>query len=184
RPWQPRQSGQSQRQDCALDVRRRRADEEPRRAAASVRGNMPATFDNYIAGQWVRGSNTAANRNPSDLPDVIGDYAMADADQTRAAIAAAKNAFAEWSISPIQRRADLLDAVGSEILARKDEIGRLLAREEGKTLAEAVGEATRAGHIFKFFAGEAVRLSGEKLPSVRPRGGVEITRQPVGGVGL
>ena len=128
--------------------------------------------------------DTVANRNPSDLADVIGEYAMADADQTRAAIAAAKRAFAEWSVSPIQRRADILDAVGSEILARKDEIGRLLAREEGKTLAEGVGETTRAGQIFKFFAGEALRLSGEKLPSVRPGVDVEITREPIGVIGL
>ena len=87
-------------------------------------------------------------------------------------------------MSPIQRRADILDAVGSEILARKDEIGRLLAREEGKTLAEGVGETTRAGQIFKFFAGEAVRLSGEKLPSIRPGVDVEITREPIGVIGL
>jgi acyl-CoA reductase-like NAD-dependent aldehyde dehydrogenase len=145
---------------------------------------MSATFDNYIAGEWVGGADTIANRNPSDLADVIGEYAMADAEQTRTAIAAAKTVFAEWSVSPIQRRADILDAVGSEILARKDEIGRLLAREEGKTLAEGVGETTRAGQIFKFFAGEAVRLSGEKLPSIRPGVDVEITREPIGVIGL
>ena len=60
----------------------------------------------------------------------------------------------------------------------------LLAREEGKTLPEAVGEAARAGHIFKFFAGEALRCGGEKLASVRPGVEVEITREPVGVVGL
>src|SRR5213078_5152908 len=84
----------------------------------------------------------------------------------------------------IQERANILDKVGSDILARKDEIGRLLSREEGKTLPEGVGETVRAGHIFKFFAGEALRLSGEKLPSVRPGVDVEITREPVGVVGL
>ena len=63
-------------------------------------------------------------------------------------------------------------------------LGRLLAREEGKTLPEGIGETVRAGHIFKFFAGEALRLAGEKLPSVRPGVEVEITREPVGVVGL
>ena len=145
---------------------------------------MPSTFDNYVAGEWVSGSSTAANRNPSDLTDVVGEYAMGDAAQTRDAIAAAKTAFAAWSVSPIQQRADVLDKVGSEILARKDEIGRLLAREEGKTLPEGIGETVRAGHIFKFFAGEALRLSGEKLPSVRPGVEVEITREPIGVVGI
>src|SRR5213078_3273288 len=84
----------------------------------------------------------------------------------------------------IQERANILDKVGSDILARKDDIGRLLSREEGKTLPEGVGETVRAGHIFKFFAGEALRLSGEKLPSVRPNIDVEITREPLGVVGL
>ena len=101
-----------------------------------------------------------------------------------AAIAAAKQAFPAWSTGSIQERANILDKVGTEILARKDEIGRLLSREEGKTLPEGVGETVRAGHIFKFFAGEVLRLSGEKLPSVRPGVDVEITREPIGVVGL
>ena len=73
---------------------------------------------------------------------------------------------------------------GNEILARKDELGRLLSREEGKTLPEGIGEAARAGMIFKFFAGEALRLAGEKIASVRPGVDVEVTREPVGVVGL
>jgi aldehyde dehydrogenase (NAD+) len=141
-------------------------------------------FDNYINGEWVPGSSWTANRNPSDLSDVIGEYAQADAEQTNAAVSAAKRAFGSWAISSIQDRASILDKVGSDILARKDEIGRLLAREEGKTLAEGIGETARAGHIFKFFAGEALRLSGETIPSVRPGVEVEITREPVGVVGL
>jgi acyl-CoA reductase-like NAD-dependent aldehyde dehydrogenase len=141
-------------------------------------------FDNYINGEWVPGSSWTANRNPSDLSDVIGDYAQADAEQTNAAVSAAKRALGGWAISSIQDRANILDKVGSDILARKDEVGRLLAREEGKTLPEGIGETARAGHIFKFFAGEALRLSGEKIPSVRPGVDVEITREPVGVVGL
>ena len=145
---------------------------------------MPNRYDNYIDGNWVGGSSWTANRNPSDLSDVIGEYAQADADQTSAAVAAATQAFAAWSVSSIQDRANILDKAGSDILARKEEIGRLLAREEGKTLAEGIGETARAGHIFKFFAGEALRLSGEKVPSVRPGVDVEITREPIGAVGL
>ncbi len=141
-------------------------------------------FRNYINGEWVPGAAWTPNRNPSDLSDVIGEYAQADAAGTKSAIDAARAAFPGWSTGPIQTRADMLDKVGSEILARKDEIGRLLAREEGKTLPEGVGETVRAGHIFKFFAGEVLRAAGEKLPSVRPGVDVEITREPVGVVGL
>jgi alpha-ketoglutaric semialdehyde dehydrogenase len=141
-------------------------------------------FRNYIAGDWVAGATVTLNRNPSDSSDVIGEYAQADVAQTRAAIAAAKQAFPGWATGSIQERANILDRAGNEILARKDELGRLLSREEGKTLPEGIGEAARAGNIFKFFAGEALRLSGEKLPSVRPGVEVEITREPLGVVGL
>src|SRR5664279_6653218 len=97
---------------------------------------------------------------------------------------AARAAFPVWSMSSIQDRANLLDAVGNAILARKDELGRLLSREEGKTLPEGIGEVVRAGQIFKFFGGEALRLAGEKIPSVRPGIDVEITREPIGVVGI
>jgi alpha-ketoglutaric semialdehyde dehydrogenase len=139
---------------------------------------------NLINGQWVEGAATTRNINPSDTRDVIGEYAQADAAQAREAVAAAHAAFGAWSLSTPQQRFDILDAAGSEILARRSELGDLLAREEGKTLPEAIGEVVRAGNIFKFFAGEALRGAGDVLPSVRPGVGVEVTREPVGVVGL
>ena len=139
---------------------------------------------NWIGGAWVDGSGVSRNINPSDLSDLIGEYAQADAAQTGEAIAAAHAAFPKWSVSTPQQRFDALDAAGTEILARKAELGDLLAREEGKTLPEAIGEVGRAGQIFKFFAGEALRIPGEKLGSVRPGLDVEITREPVGVVGI
>ncbi|WP_296746953.1 aldehyde dehydrogenase family protein [Mesorhizobium sp.] len=138
---------------------------------------------NLIAGEWL-GGEASPNINPSNTHDVVGDYARATADDSRAAIAAAKAAFPAWSRSPILERHALLRKAGDEIMARKLELGSLLAREEGKTLAEAIGEVTRAGQIFDFFAGEVLRLSGETLPSVRPGIGVEITREPLGVVGI
>ena len=139
---------------------------------------------NLINGQWLDGAAVSRNINPSDTRDLIGEYAQADAAQADLAIAAATAAFPAWSLSTPQQRFDILDAVGSEILARRAELGDLLAREEGKTLPEAIGEVVRAGNIFKFFAGEALRPGGESLPSVRPGVGVEITREAVGVVGL
>jgi len=145
---------------------------------------MSEMYRNFIAGDWVAGAETAKNINPSDLSDVIGEYARADRAQADTAIAAARAAFPVWSMSSIQDRANLLDAVGNAILARKDELGRLLSREEGKTLPEGIGEVVRAGQIFKFFGGEALRLAGEKIQSIRPGVDVEITREPLGVIGI
>src|SRR5690606_37839458 len=110
--------------------------------------------------------------------------ARADAAQTRTAIEAAASASRSWRHATPEQRADSLDAIGTEILARRDELGRLLAREEGKTLAEGIGETVRAARVFKFFAGEALRVGGERLPSVRPGVDIEITREPEGVIGI
>ncbi len=139
---------------------------------------------NYINGQWVPGATWSKNINPSDLSDVIGEYAYADQAQAEQAIAAARAAFPAWAAFNVQARADMLDKIGSEIIARKDELGTLLSREEGKTLPEGVGEVVRAGNVFKFFAGEVLRRTGELVPSVRPGIDVEVTREPVGVVGI
>jgi aldehyde dehydrogenase (NAD+) len=139
---------------------------------------------NFIGGEWVVASEGASDINPSNTGDVVGEFARASAAEAEAAIAAAYDAFPAWSRSSIQLRHDILKKAGDEIIARKDELGRLLSREEGKTLPEGVGEVVRAGQIFQFFAGECLRLAGDKLPSVRPGVEVEITREPVGVVGL
>ncbi|MEO3434674.1 aldehyde dehydrogenase family protein [Inquilinus sp. CAU 1745] len=139
---------------------------------------------NLIAGDWEASSETAADINPSNTGDIVGQFARGDAAAVDRAAAAAKAAFPAWSRSTIQLRHDILKRIGDEILARKEELGRLLSREEGKTLAEGIGEVARAGQIFLFFSGECLRLAGEKLPSVRPSVDVEVTREPIGIVGL
>jgi aldehyde dehydrogenase (NAD+) len=144
----------------------------------------PVLHRNLIDGSWLEGVSVSRNLNPSNTDDVVGEYAQADAAQTQAAVAAAKDAFPGWRAATPQQRADALDQIGTEILARKDELGRLLSREEGKTLPEGVGEAGRAGQIFKYFAGQALALGGELGPSTRPGITVEVTREPLGVVGL
>lgn len=62
--------------------------------------------------------------------------------------------------------------------------GPVAVAEEGKTLPEGIGEVTRAGNIFKFYAGEALRQRGDKLASVRPGIEIDVTREPVGTVGI
>lgn len=138
---------------------------------------------NLIGGTWT-GANAIENINPSDTSDIVGLYARADASDVAAAIAAAKAAFPAWSRSGILERHAILRKASDEIMARKEELGRLLSREEGKTLAEGIGETIRAGQIFDFFAGECLRLAGETIPSVRPNIGVEVTREAVGVVGI
>jgi acyl-CoA reductase-like NAD-dependent aldehyde dehydrogenase len=141
-------------------------------------------FKNLINGEWVEGKETRDNINPSDVSDVVGSYVRADVHQASAAVEAATAAQPGWAASTPQQRFDILDFIGSEILARKQELGRLLSREEGKILSEGIGEVTRAGYIFKFFAAEALRLGGEHLKSIRPGVEIDILRQPIGIVGL
>lgn len=139
---------------------------------------------NYIGGEWIAGSTGVENINPSNTTEVIDTYAQAGKAETEQAVLAAEDAFAGWSQSPVQVRHDSLKQIGDTILQRKDEIATLLAREEGKILKEALAETERAGRIFLFFAGEALRLKGETLASVRPGVSVDVTREPVGPVGL
>lgn len=140
--------------------------------------------NNLINGAWVFGSSESENRNPANISDLIGVYAQADERQVDDAVNAASLALPAWSQCSPQVRADLLETVAQTILKRADEIGTLLAREEGKTLAEAKGEAIRAGQIFRFFAGEAVRITGDSIASVRAGVDVAVTREPVGVVGI
>jgi alpha-ketoglutaric semialdehyde dehydrogenase len=141
---------------------------------------MVATYANLIGGRAVASRDRSRDINPSNLADVVGEFARGTPAEVHDAIAAARDAFGTWSRATPQQRFDVLDKAGSEILARKEELGQLLSREQGKPLADGIGEAARAGALFKFFAGEAVRLAGEKLDSVRPGIEVEVTREPLG----
>ncbi|MBB6470055.1 aldehyde dehydrogenase (NAD+) [Aminobacter lissarensis] len=141
-------------------------------------------YGNFIDGEWIAGGELAEDINPSDTRDIVGRSVRATRVDADKAVASARHAFAKWCHSGLQQRHDFLKGIGDEILARKDEIGRLLSREEGKTLAEGIGETARAGQVFLFFAQEVLRLAGEKLGSVRQGIDIEITREPVGVVGI
>ena len=138
---------------------------------------MSDIHKNYIGGEWTDGEGVSRNVNPSDTDDVVGLYAQASAAQLDAAVAAARAAFPAWSRTTPLERHDMLLRVSAAIAARRDELGELLAREEGKTLPEAMVEATRAAQIFDFFAAEALRIPGESFPSIRPGVDVEVTRE-------
>lgn len=138
----------------------------------------------FIGGEWREGSGHRPDINPSDTRETIGEFPAGTETEVHAAIEAASAASPGWARSNIQQRHDILRRIADAIMAQKDELATVLAREEGKPIAEAVGEVMRAAQIFGFFSGECLRLSGEKLPSVRDGVDVEITREPVGVVGI
>ncbi len=138
----------------------------------------------HIAGRWEAGTSTIENRNPSDLADMIGAYGQASSAQLDEAVAAARQAQPIWWAAGVQKRHDVLMAIGAELMARSDEIGRMVAREEGKPLAEGKGEVYRAGQFFTYFAAEVLRLHGDLAESVRPGIEIDVRREPVGVVAI
>jgi len=137
-------------------------------------------LSHYIDGQWVSGAAASDSLNPSNTNDIVAKVPGGDKNTVNAAVAAAKAAFPGWSNASPEVRSDLLDKVGSLIMARADDLGRLLSREEGKTFPEGKGEVMRAARIFKFMAGEALRRHGVTVESTRPGVAVETYREPLG----
>jgi alpha-ketoglutaric semialdehyde dehydrogenase len=138
----------------------------------------------FIGGDTVGGPAPLSSLNPSDLDDVVATFPDGGAAEVDQAVQRARAAWPEWAAATPETRADLLDKVGNTIAQRAAALGELLAREEGKTLAEATGEVMRAARIFKYFAGEALRRHGQALESTRPAIDVSIHREAVGVFGL
>ena len=145
---------------------------------------MSDTGRNLIAGDWVSGEAEVENRNPSDSSDLIGLFAQASADQLDAALERARHAQKEWAAVGLEHKQAVLMAIGTELMARSDELGRLLSREEGKPLAEGKGEVYRAGQFFTYYAAESLRQIGENADSVRPGVEIDVRREPVGVVAV
>ncbi|MEO0760326.1 MAG: aldehyde dehydrogenase family protein [Pseudomonadota bacterium] len=138
----------------------------------------------FVGGTWRQGGSTVENRNPSDLSDLVGTFGQATASDLDDALQSARAAQPTWWAAGVQKRHDVLMAIGTELMARADEIGRLLSREEGKPLAEGQGEVYRAGRFFTYFAAEALRLHGDMAESVRPGIEIDVRREPVGVVAI
>lgn len=139
---------------------------------------------NYIGGQWVSGAETTNNINPSDTRETIGEFAQASTDQVNEAINAAARAQQQWQSNGLEQRYNALMAIGEELKSRSGELGELLSREEGKTLPEGCGEVYRAGQFFTYYAAEVLRQMGEICDSVRPGVEVQVTREPIGVIGI
>ena len=145
---------------------------------------MADTHQNYIAGDWVAGTGVIENRNPSDITDLIGHYAQASTAQVDQALDAARRAQAEWAAYGLERKQNVLNAIGTEMMARAEELGALLSREEGKPLAEGKGEVYRAGQFFTYYAAEVLRQMGETADSTRDGIEIDVRREPVGVVAI
>ncbi len=145
---------------------------------------MTDTLNHLINGVTASSEATGESINPSNLDDVVARYPKGGADEVDQAVKAARAAFPGWSEASPEVRSDVLDRAGSLIMSRAKELGTLLSREEGKTLAEGTGEVMRAARILKYFAGEALRRHGQTLDSTRPSIDVETHREAVGVFGL
>jgi aldehyde dehydrogenase (NAD+) len=139
---------------------------------------------NLIGGEWVTTDRTIEDINPSDVSDVVGRFSRGTAADVDRSVAAARIAQRAWAAIPLDDRARILERIGNELFERRDELGTLLSREEGKTKAEGVAEAARSASIFRFFAGEVLRPDGQAVPSVRPGVDVVVQREPLGVVGV
>jgi aldehyde dehydrogenase (NAD+) len=135
---------------------------------------------NFIDGAWRDGELALQTYNPSDLDELVGQYARAGVAEAEEALAAARRAAADWRRFNMQARADILRRVGDALLVRADELGALLSREEGKTLKEGIGEVQRAAHVFHYYAGEVVRHPGQWYNSMRDGHNIVVTYEPVG----
>jgi len=138
----------------------------------------------WIGGEKVAGGLAGESLNPSDVRDVVARTPKGGAAEVDQAVSAARAAFPGWSDASPEVRFDVLDKAGSLIMERAAQIGRLLSREEGKTLPEGIGETMRAARILKYFAGEALRVHGQNLASTRPGVEIQTYRQAVGVFGL
>jgi alpha-ketoglutaric semialdehyde dehydrogenase len=137
---------------------------------------------NFINGHWVESSSSRASerRNPANFDEVVGFAPFSTREETREAIAAAHAAFSKWRDTPAPIRGRIVASAALLMEQQKDELARLMTREEGKTLKDALGEVQKSINILDFMAGEGRRIGGETLPSELPRNFAYTLKQPLG----
>jgi len=140
---------------------------------------------NCIGGEWVASASgrTSENINPA-TGEVLGAFTMSDASDVDRAVAAAGAAFRAWRLTPAPKRAHVVLEAWRILGERADEVARALTLEEGKTLAESLGEVGKSRSILEFIAGEGRRLNGETIPSELPNTVAWTQLDPIGVVGL
>ncbi len=148
-------------------------------------GPEPGTLMNYIGGRWVaaKSGKVAESINPA-TGEVLGRVAESGPEDVEAAVRAAADAFPGWHKVPAPRRAEILFRVAERLVARKEDLARLMTREMGKVLSEARGDVQEAIDMSYFIAGEGRRLHGYTTPSEMPNKAGYCVRAPLGVVGI
>jgi aldehyde dehydrogenase (NAD+) len=141
-----------------------------------------ASYRNFVAGEWTASESprSVPDVNPADTRDVLGQAPLSTADEARRAVAAAQAAFPAWRETPAPRRGRVLFEALAIMDREKQDLARLLTREEGKTVKESLGEIQRTLNILEYTAGFGRRIGGETLPSELPRNMGYTLRQPLG----
>ncbi|HKP46351.1 MAG TPA: aldehyde dehydrogenase family protein [Pyrinomonadaceae bacterium] len=139
-------------------------------------------YRNFINGKWIEStsSRTVQNINPANTDDVIGVIKQATRDEARAAVEAAAAAFDGWRRTPAPARGRIVARAARLLEENKEELARILTREEGKTLAESRGELQRSINVADFCAGESRRMNGETIQSELPANFAYTIKQPLG----
>jgi succinate-semialdehyde dehydrogenase / glutarate-semialdehyde dehydrogenase len=132
----------------------------------------------YLDGAFV-GEPEVEVRNPA-TGEVVGRVPNLGADAARQAVEAAERAFRPWAAKLPKERAAILRRWFELILANKEDLARIMTREQGKPLAEARGEIDYAASFVEFYAEEAKRVSGDTLPTHRADARILVLRQPAG----
>ena len=145
---------------------------------------MSLRFYHLINGETIGGDDWIERRNPANTDEVVGVFPKGTRDTAKLALAAAAAALPKWAATPPPARGDILFRAAEIIDRRLDELAALMTREEGKTLAESRGEVTRSRDLFRFYAAEGRRISGETLPADRPDSILFTRREPLGVVSI
>src|SRR6266478_487124 len=140
------------------------------------------TYRNFIGGKWIESSSsrTVNNTNPANTDDVIGTVRQATRAEARAAVDAASEAFQSWRKTPAPARGKIVAKAARRMEEAKEELARILTREEGKTLSESLGELQRSINVAEFCAGESRRMNGETILSELPANFAYTIKQPLG----
>jgi alpha-ketoglutaric semialdehyde dehydrogenase len=147
---------------------------------------MADEYLNYLGGKWVPASNgeTFESRNPADSDDLLGVVARGTAEDVDAAVRAAAEAYPDWLLTPVPKRADYVLRAGLILEQRKEELSRLMTREMGKTLRETRADIQEGIDFCFYMAGEGRRFFGQTMPSELPSKFSMTVRHPIGVMGL
>ena len=145
----------------------------------------PSLFrtENYVNGKFSGGSAGHIEVfNPANGALVAKTVDSSAADAT-AAVEAAAVAFKSWSKLTAKERAAYLRRWYELILENADDLGALMTAEQGKPLAEAIGEVKYGAGFIEFYAEECKRVMGDIIPTVANDRRLQVYKQPVGVVG-